>query len=130
MFEPTLTNVIAFAIVSAFVCLTFVLITLRSRGEDRRISKRFDINCEVEFTANGTNYRGITQDLSLTGLAIKTEHQFGPDTILDIVIKLPGDKTSKLKGQVVRTIQNGVGVKIIGNNSDYMHFYKNLQGME
>ncbi|HXX82112.1 MAG TPA: PilZ domain-containing protein [Thermodesulfovibrionales bacterium] len=129
MFEPTLTNVISLAVVSVLVCVTFVLIVLRSRGKDRRISNRFEVNCEVEFTANGIHYRGMTQDLSLNGLSIKTEHQLGPATMLDIVIGLPGNKTSKLKGQVVRTIQGGVGVKIIENNSDYMRYYKHLQKM-
>ena len=99
MFEPTLTNVISLAVVSVLVCVTFVLIVLRSRGKDRRISNRFEVNCEVEFTANGIHYRGMTQDLSLNGLSIKTEHQLGSDTMLDIVIELAGNETSKVKGK-------------------------------
>jgi hypothetical protein len=92
---------------------------------DKRLYKRFEVNCEVEFTANGIIYRGITQDLSLNGLSIRTEHQFGPDTILDIVIELPDNKTSKLKAKVVRTIKNGVGVEIIEKDSGYLHYYSN-----
>jgi len=61
----------------------------------------------------------------LNGLSIRTEHQFTPDTILDIVIELPGNKTSKLKGKVVRTIKNGVGVEVIEKDSGYLHYYSN-----
>ena len=92
---------------------------------DKRLYRRFEVKCEVEFTANSIIYRGITQDLSLNGLFIMTEHQFGPDTILDIVIELPDNKTSKLKGKVVRSIKNGVGVEIIEKDSGYLHYYSN-----
>ena len=130
MFESSLTNLIYLGAASALICVVFALSLLRSLDrKDKRLSKRFEVNCEVEFTANGIKYRGTTQDISLSGLAIKTEHQFGLDTILDIVIKLPGNKTSKLKGKDMRTIQNGVGVKIIENNSDYMSYYNDLEGI-
>ena len=92
---------------------------------DKRLYRRFEVNCKVEFTANGIIYSGITQDLSLNGLSIKTEHQFAPDTILYIEIELPGNKTSKIKGKVIRTIMNGVGVKIIEKDSGYLHYYSN-----
>lgn len=92
---------------------------------DKRLSRRFEVACEVEFTANGVIYIGITQDLSLNGLSVRTEHQFAPNTILDIVIQFPGNKISKLKGKVVRTIKNGVGVEIIEKDSGYLHYYSN-----
>jgi len=125
MFEPTLTNVISLGVVFILVFITFMLIIFRSK-EDRRISRRVEANCKVKFRANGTNYSAITQDLSLTGLSIETVHHLDLDAILDIVIELPGNKTSELKGQVMRTIENGIGVKIIENNSDYMRYYKYL----
>jgi len=125
MFEPSLTSVISLAVISVLVCVTAALIMLRSK-EDRRISKRFEIHCEVEFSANGTSYRGTTRDISLTGLSIETADHFGPDTMLDIIIDLPDSTASRLKGKVVRTIENGIGVKIIENNSDYMKCFKSL----
>src|SRR5512135_3278222 len=90
---------------------------------NKRLYTRFEVQCEVEFTANGITYRGITQDLSLNGLSISTEHQIGPDTIVDIVIQLTDNKTSKLKGRVIRSITHGVGVEIIEKDSHYLHFY-------
>lgn len=90
---------------------------------EKRLYRRFEVECEVEFTANGTVYTGIIQDISLNGLSIRTEHQFTPNTILDIVIELPGNKTSTLKGKAIRTIKNGVGVEIIEKDSDYLHYY-------
>ncbi|HVO65993.1 MAG TPA: PilZ domain-containing protein [Syntrophales bacterium] len=125
MFEPTLTSVISLGVVFILVFTIFMLIIFRSK-EDRRISKRVEVNCNVKFRANGTNYSAKTQDISLTGLSIETAHQLDLDAILDIVIELPDNKTSTVKGKVVRTIEHGIGVNIIENNSDYMRYYKYL----
>jgi len=125
MFEPTLTSVISLGVVFILVFTIFMLIIFRSK-EDRRISKRVEVNCNVKFRANGINYSAKTQDISLTGLSIETAHQLDLDAILDIVIELPDNKTSKVKGKVVRTIEHGIGVNIIENNSDYMRYYKYL----
>ena len=82
------------------------------------------------FTANGSAYKGIIQDISFNGLSTKTEHQLGSDTMLDIVIELAGNETSKVKGKVTRTIKYGLGVKIIERDSAYLQYYKCLEGME
>lgn len=90
---------------------------------DKRLYRRFEAKCEVVFTANGIVYKGITQDLSLSGLSINTEYQFAPDTVIDIVIQFSGNKTSRLKGKVIRTIKDGIGVEIIERDTVYLHYY-------
>lgn len=90
---------------------------------DKRLYRRFEVECEVVLTANGIVYKGITQDLSLSGLSINTEHQFAPDTLIDIVIQFSGNKTSRLKGKVIRTIKDGLGVEIIERDTVYLHYY-------
>ena len=107
---------------------------------ERRQQKRCIKRCETEFTANDITNRGITSNLSLNGLFITTNRPFPPDTILDIVIHLPNG-SSKLKGRVIRklknppgkvigthlkSLKNGMGVKIIENDDNYLEVIKSL----
>ena len=90
---------------------------------DKRQSTRFGLKCEVEFEADGTMHRGTSLDLSLNGLFIETDFQCPPHTILDILIHLPNGTISKLKGKVMRSLDNGIGVRIIEKDSPYLHYY-------
>ena len=97
----------------------------------RRGHERFIRRLETEFTAEDKNYRGISSDLSISGLFIRTNHAFVPDTQLDIVIHLPDSTDVKLKGRVRRAIKtpvvslkNGMGVEITENDPQYIKFVK------
>ena len=97
----------------------------------RRGHERFIRRLETEFTAENKNYRGISSDLSISGLFIRTNHAFVPDTLLDIVIHLPDSTDVKLKGRVRRAIKtpivsvkNGMGVEITENDPRYIKFVK------
>jgi hypothetical protein len=96
------------------------------RGHDRFIRR-----LETEFAAENKNYRGISSDLSVSGLFIRTQHAFVPDTLLDIVIHLPDSIEVKLKGRVRRSVKtpvvsvkNGMGIEILENDSRYVDFVK------
>jgi hypothetical protein len=98
------------------------------RGHDRFIRR-----LETEFTAGNKNYRGISSDLSISGLFIRTQHPLVPDTLLDIVIHLPDSIEVKLKGRVRRSvktpvvsIKNGMGIEILENDSRYVNFVKSV----
>ncbi|HXX57200.1 MAG TPA: PilZ domain-containing protein [Thermodesulfovibrionales bacterium] len=132
MFKATLTSLISLGVATALICASVVLFLLRSaeRRKDDRLYRRYEVSCGIRFTANGITYEGISQDISMNGLSIKTEHQFDPDTILDINIELAGKQTSNLKGKVIRTIKNGlIGVKIAAKDSAYLKFCKHLDEM-
>ena len=99
----------------------------------RRGHERFIRRLETEFTAENKNYRGISSDLSISGLFIRTNHAFVPDTKLDIVIHLPDSTDVKLKGRVRRSIKtpivslkNGMGVEITENDPRYIKFVKDV----
>ena len=56
-----------------------------------------------------------------------------PDTLIDIVIHLPGDSDIKLKGRVRRSvktpvisIKNGMGIEILENDPRYINFIKSV----
>jgi hypothetical protein len=96
-----------------------------------RKSDRFVRRLETEFTAENKTYRGISSDLSLSGLFIRTNHAFVPGTILDISLHLPEGETSILKGKVMRAyktpivaLKNGMGVLLIEKDSHYINFMK------
>ena len=111
------------------------LSSLQKIMEEKRQDKRFIKRCETEFTVDGITHRGISSNLSLNGLYISTNHPFPPDTLLDIVIRLPNGSTSKLKGKVSRafknyrgeviathlkSFKNGMGVEIIEKDDNYL----------
>jgi hypothetical protein len=88
---------------------------------------------ETEFTADNQNYRGISSDLSLSGLFIRTNHAFVPGTKLDIVIHLPGECDAKMTGLVRRAyktpvvaLKNGMGVEIVKSDINYVNFVRSL----
>ena len=99
----------------------------------RRRHKRFIRRLETEFTAENKNYRGLSRDLSVSGLFIRTNHAFVPDTLIDIIIQLPDASNVKLKGRVKRAIKtpivavrNGMGIEIIQNDQRYIDFIKTV----
>lgn len=95
----------------------------------KRKCDRFVRRLETEFSGEGKNYRGISSDLSRSGLFIRTNHAFAPGTIIDIVIHLPDGTSSKLKGTVRRalktpavSIKNGMGIELIEKDDFYARF--------
>jgi hypothetical protein len=109
--------------------------------QDKRHQKRFTKRCEVEFLSEGVKLRGISGNCSLSGLFIRTNHPAPLDSILDVAVFLPNDTTSYLKVRVVRAYKtptgrvmgtpvrggtNGMGVRIIEKDANYLNFFKSM----
>lgn len=105
----------------------------------RRQHKRYVKRCEIEFSAQDITGRGISSNLSVNGLFIRTSRPFPPDTIIDITIHLPDGVTSKIKGKVMRasksalgvgtyvkSAMSGMGVEIIDKDAHYTQFVNSL----
>ncbi|UCE78833.1 MAG: PilZ domain-containing protein [Nitrospiraceae bacterium] len=95
----------------------------------RRKHKRFKRRLEVEFSSGGRSYRGLSSDLSYSGLFIKTNNAFKPGTIIDIKLHLADAGISQLRGRVVRamktagiSINNGMGVLLLEKDSLFISF--------
>ena len=116
----------------------------RKLGDKRKLT-RFSDRQKISFDVNGIVYRGLSSNFSLDGLFIRTNHSFPPDTLLDIIIYLPNDLTSHLKGKVVRTSnetlravsgnargysEKGMGIEIIEKDSLYLHFIRSFLSIE
>jgi hypothetical protein len=79
------------------------------------------------------SFAGISSNLSESGLFIRTNRGFAPDTIIDIELVMPDGKTSSLKGLVRRaiktpmsTLKNGMGVELIEKDAAYINFLKSF----
>jgi hypothetical protein len=95
----------------------------------KRKHDRFIRRLETEFSAEGKNYRGISSDLSRSGLFIRTNHAFATGTLLDILIHLPDGTSSRLKGTVRRalktpvvSLKNGMGIELTAKDASYTKF--------
>lgn len=101
---------------------------LRSDRKDDRFIRRI----ETEFSAEDNSHRGISTDLSITGLFIRTNHPFAPGSIIDITLHLPEGETSKLRGKVMRAHKtpmvglkkNGMGILLLEKDAHYINFVK------
>ncbi|MDQ7788025.1 MAG: PilZ domain-containing protein [Thermodesulfovibrionales bacterium] len=110
-------------------------------GEEKREHKRFIKRCETEFIVDDTQHRGISNNLSMTGIYISTNRPFAPDTLMNLVVYLPNGTSSRIKGQVVRalkssfgkvmgtpvkSLKSGIGVKLIEKDNNYIEFVNSL----
>lgn len=106
--------------------------------DNKRKYKRFTTCCEIEYYANGPTYKGISRDLSLTGLFIETDNFLDSDSVVDILIYLPNGRTSKLRGKIRRilkksfsgkntaTSKQGMGVQIMEKDLNYTRFITSI----
>jgi hypothetical protein len=106
--------------------------------DNKRKYKRFIACFEMEYYANGQAYKGISRDISLTGLFIETDNFLDSDSVIDILIYLPNGLTSKLRGKIRRILQKslggkyttpskqGMGVEIIEQDLNYNRFITSM----
>ena len=100
---------------------------------DRRKHPRFVRRLTVKFISDKIASTGITGDVSESGLFIRTNISFVPDTIVDIELAMPDNTISLLRGVVVRTVKtpfhsvkNGMGVRLCEKSAAYINFIRSL----
>jgi hypothetical protein len=98
---------------------------------DKRKYARFTRMLEVEFSAGADKFTGITSNFSKKGIFIRTRYGLPAGALIDIVINLPGNKTSRVKGVVRRSVKaktslvkNGMGVELIHRDANFLDFIK------
>lgn len=102
----------------------------KPRGYKR--TKRFTKRLEVTFRAGGLDFRGIMSNISDSGIFIRTNRGFAPNTTLDIEIVLPDNTVSHMKGIVKRTIKNplaiknGMGIELTKKDAAFEKFVKTV----
>ena len=106
---------------------------------ERRQHKRYKTRCEIEYSCEiecsmkGTIYRGISRNLSLNGLFIRTRKPFASDVVINLTVHLPNGSTSQLKGITRRAVnnpvdnqKNGMGIELIEKDSHYLNFIDSI----
>lgn len=97
---------------------------------------RFTKRLETTFALGDLKYRGISSDLSETGLFIRTQHGLVPGSVIDIEVYLPNGELSRMRGVVRRTtkapvavssiVKNGMGVELVEMDSTYRDFLRSV----
>lgn len=93
---------------------------------DKRINKRKIKRFHVKFFCGTEGYRGISSNLSHTGLYIRTRKTFKPGIPVKIVMEADKDKKIVLRGVIVRQVNrrydnsdNGIGVELDETPQEY-----------
>jgi hypothetical protein len=102
---------------------------------DKRRHPRFIKRLTAAFFVDRQRCRGISSDLSESGLFIRTSRGLAVNTAITIELLLPNDKVSLLKGIVRRTIRtpissikNGMGIEITEKDTTFTDFVRSIIG--
>ncbi len=95
----------------------------------KRVIKRL----ETEFSSEGLFFRGISSDLSEKGLFVRTSKPFSQGSTIDLVLHLPNNTLSRLKGVVrwaakmgIISERDGMGIEIIQSDQNFIKFLNTL----
>lgn len=90
----------------------------------------------VEFTIDGTHYSGFTNDVSPTGIFVRSSRLPDLDQALAVTLHLPEGKHLVLRGKVVRSIRvpatlsrvipSGFALTLSDSPEDYFQFLTTL----
>jgi uncharacterized protein (TIGR02266 family) len=108
-------------------------------AQDKRREERYKGRFKVEYASRGQTYRGISSDLSLNGLFIRTRNPLEIGTLITVLLHLPGGVTATVKGRVARvwvttegtsaiSIKNGMGIEILEKDYHYLKTVMSLPG--
>jgi len=100
-------------------------------AHEKRREKRYKGRFKVEYASGGQTYRGISSNLSLNGLFIRTRNPLETGTLITMLLHLPGGLTATMKGKVARVLvtheeisavptRDGMGVEIIEKDYNYL----------
>jgi Tfp pilus assembly protein PilZ len=85
----------------------------KQHGKPRK-NDRKEFSMIVDYSVNDRYYRDFIQDISESGLFIKTPQTFSAGQKIKMTFMSPDyQKPFKIKGEIVRTHTDGVGVKFI-----------------
>jgi hypothetical protein len=83
-----------------------------AQSKKKRIYDRKTYLMMVDYSINGHYYRDFLQDISLTGVFIKTSNEFSVGQKLSLSFLSPDhQKPLKLGGEIVRSFPDGIGIQ-------------------
>ncbi len=96
---------------------------------EKRKFTRVPFSVEASVKYKKMEYRGEVENLSLRGMFLRIPEKILLDEFVDITIILAGDTsrlTIELKGKVVRTARDGIGIKFQEIDLDSFVHLKNI----
>lgn len=103
---------------------------------EKRIKDRVTKRLSVKFGASELNNNGLTSNLSLTGIFIRTNSGLAPGTPVNVELTLPDNRILNMKGTVMWTkrvhpklaefSRNGMGIMLKDNPEEYIKFVTEL----
>jgi hypothetical protein len=85
---------------------------------DKRAAVRVPVRARAQFRADGIVIDGLVEDVSRSGLFMRSPRQIGPGVFADLHLDLPGEETLHLKAEVVRVEQEpraGMALRFVGD---------------
>lgn len=85
---------------------------------DKRAAVRVPVRARAQFRADGIVIDGLVEDVSRSGLFMRSPRQIGPGVFADLDLDLPGEETLHLKAEVVRVEQEpraGMALRFVGD---------------
>lgn len=96
----------------------------------RRAHKRYTKRLETEFTAGGETRRGISSDLSESGLFVRSRHSLPPGSPVELTVYLPDDTSARIQGIVRRIVKDitkiGMGIEVTEFDEAYRRFLETV----
>ncbi len=103
---------------------------------DKRKSQRVIKRLEIKFQTEA-EHTAITNDLSETGVFVKTTKGVQPGNIIDLRLNLPNSQELFLSGRIVRNIKSlpalvgnsksGMGIELIDPPLDYINYVHSIR---
>lgn len=96
---------------------------------EKRKFSRIPFQIKAEMDAEGQKFEGEVDNFSLKGMFVKTEHTLENGTSVFSTVKLTGTNSSliiQLKGRVVRTTPEGIGIFFEEMDLDSFIHLKNI----
>ena len=82
---------------------------------DKRAAVRVPVRVRAQCRAQGLVVDGLVQDLSRSGLFLKTRRVISQGSRAEIDLQLPGEPTLHFSAQVVRVDDDGMALRLVGD---------------
>jgi hypothetical protein len=100
---------------------------------ERRNTRRTRKRLPVSFSSHGHEFKGVTYNLSYTGMFIRTRKPFKPGVPVEVSLHVDKDCTICVRGLSVRATnvrfkycKNGMGIRLVAQSVEYRKFLKEL----
>lgn len=85
---------------------------------DKRAAVRVPVRARAQFRADGLVIDGLVEDVSRSGLFMRSPRQIDPGASADLDLDLPGEETLHLRAEVVRVElepRAGMALRFVGD---------------